>query len=413
MPNAERYRYRVIGADGVLHDFTSPTPTASLASIWDELPSGRTEVWCEGYNGRFHAVRRQYRSFWKSAPWRPDAYPKPPRSFDESVRLGYDYLLNLPFLQTFVATGRPDPAYRLNCYPAKMHAATVRAMVRLAKKSPDRRERALLLARTAADYLLSISQPTEAPLAFFPPTYAGEKLSAKRFAGMNMLIHPAEAGSAYVALYGVTQEAKYLAAAENIAKTYMRLQGADGTWYLKLWEKDGTPVNENRLLPMSVINFFDDLAAVTGKAEYTAVADRAFGSYEAGPIRTWNWEGQFEDVAPDAAYVNLQCHAPLQVARRLLRRWPKDPARVQLARELVAIVEDQFCYWERPYKRERLSLVGPKWEDWEVEPVVVEQYHYREVTDSSTAALAGAFAALARVTGDAVARGKARTLGEA
>ena len=68
VPNAERYRYRVIGADGVLHDFTSPTPTASLASIWDELPSGRTEVWCEGYNGRFHSVRRQYRSFWKSSP---------------------------------------------------------------------------------------------------------------------------------------------------------------------------------------------------------------------------------------------------------------------------------------------------------------------------------------------------------
>ena len=48
-----------------------------------------------------------------------------------------------------------------------------------------------------------------------------------------------------------------------------------------------------------------------------------------------------------------------------------------------------------------------------MEPAVVEQYHYREVTDASTAALAGAFAALARVTGDAVAREKARTLGEA
>lgn len=91
---------------------------------------------------------------------------------------------------------------------------------------------------------------------------------ARKRVGQNMLVYPAEVGKSFVRLSSASGDARFLAAARNIASTYLRLQGDDGTWYLMMNEGDGTPVGTNRLQPMPVIEFLEDLYAATGEKKY-------------------------------------------------------------------------------------------------------------------------------------------------
>ena len=61
-----------------------------------------------------------------------------------------------PHLHRGLSPSCPDPSYKLNCYPTKMHSALIKAMVGYARLRPARRAAALDLARKAADYLISL-----------------------------------------------------------------------------------------------------------------------------------------------------------------------------------------------------------------------------------------------------------------
>ena len=252
-PKADGYVVRIIDSNNKVWWSAQTNSVVSLERLWMELPDGRTDVWCDAYRKHYHwTVARNFRSFWKMSPYRPGTYPKAPRSYAEAAEKCCLYLLKTPWLAKYAETGKPDPDYKLNCYPAKMGAALITGMIRCAKALPERREEALRLARAAADHLIAIAQPAGAPLAHFPPTYEGTYATAKEYAGMHMLLYPASAALAHLSLYDATKERKYLDAALGIAATYLRLQGEDGTWYLKLWEKDASPVAPNRLLPLNV-----------------------------------------------------------------------------------------------------------------------------------------------------------------
>ena len=407
------YRVRIVDAAGKVHRYEQTNPVVSLEKLWMELPAGRTEVWCDGYSLHEHwTVSRNFRVFWKMTPYEPGAYPKAPRTHAEAATMCCEYLLGMPWLKKYVETGKPDPDYRLNSYPAKMDAAVIKLMVDYAKIAPSRKDAAMKLAHAAADHLLSISQPKDAPLAHFPPTYLGTHYTAGKYAGTTMLDYPASAGCAYVALYGATKEQKYLDAAKGIAETYLKLQGADGTWYLKMYEKDGKPVAGNRLHPGNVIDLMIGLFDQTGDARYRASADRALGFFENGPLKDWNWEGQFEDVEPTGKYENLTKHPACALAQLIVRRWPKDEKRLAQARELLRFAEDQFVVWSRPKDPGASDVMALLGDGWDVEPAVVEQYYYREAVDASAAKLINTYLALYKATGNPLDLAKAKTLGD-
>ena len=386
----------VSGAKGYRTTFAESSPTVSLVRVWKDLPVGAVTVVSRGVTN----------SFWRQAPYRYGAYPKPPRSYAEALSFGYRFLVGLPNPKSFLETGKPSPTYRYNSYPSKMHSALIMGMLTYARRVPSEREKALKIARAAADYLISISQPKGAPFEYFSPTYQGENYSAKGNKGLNMLIYPARAATAYVALYRETKEKKYLEAAERTAATYARLQGEDGTWPLKVRESDGQPVNANRLLPYAVVALFKDLAALTGRTEYDERAERALAYIMKGPVTDWNWEGQFEDVGPAREkYKNLSKHPACDLAIILLKNFPNDPQRVALARELVRWSEDQFVCWEEPCPEGAAHK-------WSVAPGVFEQYSYRVPVDASAAKMVTAYLALYRVTGNPLDLAKARTLGD-
>ena len=411
------YRFEAVGADGRTASFVAACPTAPLTPIWLGLPRGYVDVVCSGVNaGGEKCGEAGRRRFWKKSAFRGN-YPPAKRSYADAANLAYDYLLGLPSLDHLRRNGSPDPSYSLNGYPSKILSAEIEALVLIAAHRPDRAAFALETARKAADHLIAGRLKAGTPLEYFTLTYegAGEYGRSEANAGQNMLVYPATAGTAFVTLYRAVKEAKYLDAAEKIAATYLKLQGQDGTWPLKVYEKDGKPVGPNRLIPTPVIELLEALYAVTGKTAYHQAADRAFAYIEAGPMKTYNWESQFEDTSLSAPYSNPTKHEACSTAIYLLQRFPRDPVRLNQARELLQWAEDQFVWWDVPYgtnpKKESTS-----WDDWGggewILPGVQEQQGLWAPIDGSAAKLIRTYLALYRATGDPLDLLKARALGD-
>ena len=423
---AAKYRFRVLDDCHVTREFDAAKPSDSLAPVWEKLPKGFVTVSCFALDAKGEVVGLAgERTFWKNAPFREGSYPKAKRPYPEAVKMGLEYLLDRPANRYFLEKGKPDPAYDLNCYPAKMHSATIEAMCDYLKASLPRKDEALKLARLCADYLIAIAEPEGRPLAGWPHTYEGKNNTAAQYAGQQMLVYPAKAGCAHLSLFAVTKEGRYLDAAKRVAATYLKLQGDDGTWYLKLFEKDGRAVNKNRLMPNGVIDFLERLYGVTGDERYRTAADRAFAYVDNGPLKTWNWEGQFEDVPPSEPYFNLTKHFACDTAIYLLKRFPQDARRRLQAAEILRWSEDQFIAWETPARKDGIGFRNrpgfkARWSHgWQTKysiwhcPAVMEQYSWYQPIDASAAKLIRTYLAYYRATGDKLALAKAKALGDA
>ena len=59
------------------------------------------------------------RIFWKSAPFKGDARPRP-RSFSEGARQALEYVLDAPSSRYLAEHGELDPNFSHNVYPSKM-----------------------------------------------------------------------------------------------------------------------------------------------------------------------------------------------------------------------------------------------------------------------------------------------------
>ena len=423
---AAQYVYEVTDDWHRVHTFKAASPTASLDSVWDELPVGYVTVICRGVaadgTAKGEAGRR---TFWKKTAF-DDSYAPAARTFSLAYkRVMYAYF-DMAQTKYLIRHGRPDPDYYLSGYPSKMLSSQIKALVRYAMELDGTlrplREKYLDVAKQAADYLIAESVPAGKPLEFFTRTYAngGEY---RRFVGQEdriMLVYPAQCGISFVTLYETTKDAKYLAAAERIAATYMKLQGGDGTWFLLLNAETGKEYAPNRLQPQRVIAFFEDIFRVTGKPMYRETADRAFAFIEKGAMRDWNWEGQFEDVKPAAArWSNLTKHAACETATYLLNRFPGDAARLAQAEALVRFSEDQFVEWTPPYG-DRAEPNGRDDGSWKyfcrpysrwMTPCALEQYQCYFPIDASAARFINTYLALWRVTKKPEYLAKAKALG--
>jgi maltose/maltodextrin transport system substrate-binding protein len=428
---AASYRFTVKDEAGVERTFTGCSPNDSLAPVWAELPlSGWMDVRCEALDAQGGVIAKVgERSFWKQAPFVPGSYPAAKRSPDETAKLIARYVMNQPIVQANYLSGKPVPAEMVGssnqvfiAYPSKMGAAVVSAMAKLAAGDTDEAKAARRLAEGAVAKLMSITEPEGRPLAGFPRTYEAHPAliwHPAKVVGKNngkiMLVYPRAVANAYLDLYEVTKSPELKAAATRIADRYLELQGEDGSWPLNVWLKDGQPVEKNRLVPAHMLGFLERMYALTGDMKYRTAADRAFAYIEKGPLTTWNWEGQFEDVAPTAPYQNLTKHDACDTAMYLVRRFPSDQRRIAQAREILRFAEDQFVCWERPMhgiKDPRCKLGAWDCDSWRC-PAVLEQYNCYVPIDASSAKLIRTYLALYRATKNPLDLARARALGDA
>jgi len=277
------------------------------------------------------------------------------------------------------------------------------------------------MARNAANYLLSVSQPAGSVLEHLPPTYEDRPNTtniARERKDQLMMFYPALTGSTYLDLYDATGETKYLEASVKMAETYVKTQLPSGSWPLMVWIENGEPVEQNLCVPTDIINFLDRLAADYGQTRFRESSEMAFDWIMQNPVKSFHWEGQFEDVGYSKHYSNMERGKPFSFAVILLDRSEKDPTYVELAEELIRFAEDQFVVWEQALSRELFrtpqrqipsrSYLTSTW----LTPCVLEQYGYYTPIDASSASAILAYKKAYEVTGKELYLAKAITLAD-
>ena len=413
---AKEYRFTITDSCGSNLVFTAGKPTASLSPVWEKVPVDNVVCICEGIGLNGEVLGRAgERKFWRQAPFTLGKYPKKAKSYRDCAKGIYEYIFNGKGARTILATGKFDMSDPICSYASKYGASLINGMIHYANAEPANKEESLLIAKKTAEFLIDSAEKPGTPIEYFPQTYQGVGEGAgKRYAGQHMLIYPAQVASSFVKLSNATGEPRWLDFAEKIASTYIKLQGEDGTWYLKLYAADGKPVNPNRLLPFAVIDMFEALFAATGKAEYRAAADKGFQYVYSTRMQDWNWEGQFEDIAPTAKYKNLTKHPACDMALCLAKRFPGDMKHLAEMRELLRFAEDQFVCWEKPNhggKNLKGDTWGASYDKW-FTPCALEQYFCYWPIDASARKLIITYLALYRAEGRKIDLEKAKALGD-
>ncbi len=419
IPGARTYLFTATDSEGREHSFEADSPIAPLTPIWRDIPEGFVSLKVEALHIRGERYLSGARTFWKCAPF-PGRADLPPRarSYREAARLAFRFLFRDPATQYWLLHGVPDPSYFGNVYPSKMISSIVNAMVACAEMEPEYAEKAILLARRAADYLLSITYPAGTPLAGLPPTYSfrgldRENVNRNAVAAEGreftlMTIYPASVGSAYLKLAAATGDERYFAAARTIAEYYAASVLPNGSWYLLLDAKTGAPIGENCCKHFGILHFLKAYGERTGEARFGEMAQRYFDYISSCCLDDYDWEGQFEDVKLTSNYHNLTHLTADQMISYIAKNEADDPARLAIAEELVRYVEDQFVVWGRYAPWNRSLSPGGTFHS----PAALEQYEWYVPIDGSTCAVARAFIDLYAATGNRLYFEKACALGD-
>ncbi len=417
-----KYRYTAISdANTGSFTFEAETPWSLLTPVWKELPVGIIYLKVEGLDRDNNITGKAgERMFYKAAPFN-GPYNMPASDYRSSVIMNMEFLLEQEYYRRWKTESIPSPDYRLYCYPSKIVGSIIQAMTIYARLSENEREDALTMARNAARYLLKTSQPEGSVLEYFPPTYEDRPNStgmARNRKDQLMMFYPALTGSAYLDLYDATGENEYLKASVKIAETYSKTQLPEGSWPLMVWIESGEPVEQNLVVPTDIINFLDRLVSDYGKKQFRENSERAFQWIMENPVKTFHWEGQFEDIGYSRHYSNMERGKPFSFAVILLSRSDREPGYIELAEELIRFAEDQFVVWEQALSRELFrtprrqipsrSYMTSTW----FTPCVLEQYEYYTPIDASSASAIFAYKKAYEVTGKELYLAKAISLAD-
>ena len=384
--------------------FISDHPWSDLSPAWNQLPTGMVSLSVEGRNSDQTIGLSGERKFYKAAAYN-GPYHQKTIGYSASAEKALRYLFNAPYMKYWLDHGTPDPGYGLYCYPSKMISAVISGMLEFSGITADTAEQkeAMQIARIAADYLISLSQPEDTPLEFFPPTYTGpiyadmqDEWRGEDLSDRMMLIYPASAGQAYLELYNATLDKKYLEAALKVADTYKKIQLENGTWYLLEYVKDGSPVAGNFVVPTGVYGLLNRLEKEFGITDYRETGLRAISWMEMNLVKDFNWEGQFEDQKPSDRYKNLSKGQACGYALYLMNSEAPSDSVITLAEEIIRFAEDQFVIWQDPVPGDYWGIKSDVW----ITPCVLEQYNFYTPVNASSSNMIEVFINAHKHTGN-------------
>ena len=418
IPGCENYLFVAEDENGGKYEFKSKFTTALLAPIWDRLAHGQIQLIVYALDGNdtiFATVGA--RSFHKSAPFTGD-YPKAARDYRTAAKMAYEHIFTMPCIQSWLEQGVPK-GYNLYIYITKMVAAIVHGMVHYAELSPENAENALKIAVNAADFLIETSVSKESPLSGLPLTYyyeleglvfedEGLQRSKTRLTEI-MLMYPAEGGEAYLKLYKVTNDKKYFDAALVIADYYKRSVCENGSWPQLVSIETGKPTSKAYCLPSGICRFLRQMYDITGDIEWDVLAHNGMAYIREVCEKNYHWEGQFEDSPISEQYSKMSHIVADDLICDIVKNHGNDEIEINIAKELMRFVEDQFIIWEHPAKYNCKTYFDTSLFHT---PCGLEQYNWYVPIDGSTAAAMNAFAKLHSVTGEALLLKKACALAD-
>lgn len=407
VPQPKYYRYSAFSfKEKKYYIFTARTPYEPLTPIWDQLPNGEVYLKVEAVSiDERYAVLAGTRFFHKTAVFCPP-YPEAKYSYKEAFLKGLHFMYNQSHIKNWYKTGKPDhDHHKLYCYSALEVGSVVNAMLLYHKHFPQN-DTSLVIACKAADYLIANAEPPGSPLEYFPQVYEGANLTAGKFGKEIIMTEPASTGKTFLALYDGTGNKKYFDAALRIAQTYAKTQLPSGTWHIRINKETGKPASEELCIPIGIANFLAIMVEQYHHAGFQTTIDRAINWIWENPMKTFNWTGQFEDVAAVRPYQNLTKYEASWFAQYLLKNTDKDTTYLAHAKELIRFCEDQFVVWEKPGIYDNW---GNSSDGWHV-PAVLEQYFCYVPIDASAVQMIDTFYLAYEKTGDPIYREKAVAL---
>ncbi len=345
------YRFIITSKeDKRTYRFDADKPWVPLTPVWDELPIGRYQLIIKAMmsNEDQSPPLVGRRAFIKS-PSFPGIQNEPAYPYRESGYRCLHDVLHQPKVQHWLKHKRPDPDYPLWCHPSKIMSSLIAGMIGYAKYFPDAEERdqALRVADIVVDFFMNMAEPAGKPLEYWTPTHwdGVDRGDHPYFHNEIMTNVPTAAAEMLLDLYEFNKEEKHLIAAKRIADTYVKTQGKEGTWPLLIDSETGQAKKADKLIPAEVIRLFDRLIDHYDCTEYAAPRQRAFDYIMENPVKTFNWQAQFEDTRPQALYKNLAFREPTVFCWILLDDSDEHPDYIPLAEEILRFVEDQFVVW--------------------------------------------------------------------
>lgn len=417
IPGCENYLFVAEDEKGGKYEFRATTTTALLTPIWDALATGQVQlmVYAQDQNNTTFATVGA-RSFHKAAPFTGN-YPAAALDYRTAAKNALSYVYNMPCIQSWLTDGVPK-GYNLYIYITKMVAAIVHAMVRYAKLAPEHAENALKIAVNAGDFLIKTSVP-EGPLAGLPRTYyfdlegldfVDEGLNrSKTRLNENMLIYPADGGATYLRLYHETGDKKYYDAAMVIADYYKRTVCENGTWPQLVSIETGEATSKAYCQPSGICEFLRQVYAVTGDAQWNVLAENGMKYIREVCLKEYHWEAQFEDSPISEHYSNLSQMMAEDLIGDITKYHADDEAEIEIAKELMRFVEDQFVVWEHPAKYNCKSFYDTSLFHT---PCGLEQYNWYVPISGSTAAAMDSFKKVHSLTGEKLLLEKACALAD-
>ncbi len=386
--------------------FTADSPSKSLAPIWNDIPVGKARLTVEGLDSQGKVIGTSgTRDFLRDFPFH-GPYNSNVRPYLESARMAALFIHELPAIQNWKHSTVPDMTYRHNTYACKIIGATIQLECLVARLLPRHRDDAELIARNAAQFLINESQPGNAPLAWFPPTYYSNLISSSREEnqGKAMTMEACMAGNGFLDLYDLTGDILYLQQARHIADTYKALQAEDGSMPIKVDYTTGQPVNGCKAMLTPVMEYFDRLENQYGITDYKESLRKAESWMETMAMSTFDMTAQFEDmtVLDQKPYQNLTNCASAPYASWLLNKGEISDSDLENASDLIRFSEDQFVCWDVLPDPDGIRTMST--------PTVYEQYGYRMPIDHSSAVVAKAMMDLYEITGDKLVLAKAKAL---
>jgi maltose/maltodextrin transport system substrate-binding protein len=396
---AVEYLYTVSQGDKVW-TFKDKKPFHALSPVWNKIPVGKTSLKVEALDkkGEVIAVVGE-RNFLRDFGFTGD-YPAAARSYKESAIKGLLYIHYNPAIQNWKNQTVPDMGYLHNTYPCKSVSGTIRAEMLIAKLIPSLREEALAISRNAAEFLMNSSQPADAPLAYFPPTYYGNIFASAKNVGKTMSMEATKAANALLDLYDETGDKKYFEHVLNILRTYQKLQATDGSIPIKFIVETGEPDKEvcARLHP--ILGLTRRIHDQYGVTEFEGMRQAAQKWMETVAFKDFDMVPQFEDIrAKVPMYTGLTHWTCVPYATYRMTFCDVDEEELKTLKDFLDFGEDQFANWDCLPDEKGLKV-------W-LTPGVIEQYKYKVLVDDSAANMASGWLAYYQKTGDKVALAKA------
>jgi hypothetical protein len=288
----------------------------------------------------------------------------PLQSYEETIRRGMSFLLDdhlkwfkgpvenlidehgntqMPwvYFSNLQSNGQPfpDAVDRFVSYPAFHHSLMIKTFVRYWNYSGNKK--ALEEAIHLADWNIAHSTPDEWAYGNMPYSTFEEKIPGGfRDKSGIMPDKGAILALAYLDLFKVSHEVRFLRAAEAIAQTLARKQRTNGTWPFRVDPKTEKVIEEYTSSFIYAVILFEDLDMLNKSDHYKPYRDRTWEWLLNGPVKTKEFRGFYEDIEESSeGRTNYDC---LDLIRYLLANRSDTNGYLKMALELNTWIEATF-----------------------------------------------------------------------